>query len=110
MSGRREWDFMALTPAGAPESGLAIAGSRAGALGVLNLEFAHDQAVALAELDRLVTHGRGRLGVLLDPRDEWLASAVLDFPGLDTFVLTSSCPERLPVLIDRIHGLGRRAF
>ena len=37
-----DFGFITLTPAGAPDPDLAIAGSRAGACGVLNLEFTAD--------------------------------------------------------------------
>ncbi len=40
MVGGPDFDFIVLTPAGVPDPSLAIAGSRAGAIGVLNLEFA----------------------------------------------------------------------
>ena len=43
MGAERDFDWIVLAPAGAPDARLPIAGSRAGAIGVLNLEFADDE-------------------------------------------------------------------
>ena len=66
MAADTRFDWIVLSPGGTPDSRLAIAGSRAGAIGVLNLEFTTDADAALAELARLEALGRGRCGVLLD--------------------------------------------
>jgi hypothetical protein len=52
-------DVMALTPAGPPDSSLAIAGCRAGARGILDLEFAAKPAarLTLGQLARFTTAG-----------------------------------------------------
>ena len=55
--------FAALTPPGEPDPSIAIAASRAGELGVLNLEYARDEQTALTAIDRLATAvGNRRFG------------------------------------------------
>jgi acyl transferase domain-containing protein/NAD(P)H-dependent flavin oxidoreductase YrpB (nitropropane dioxygenase family)/NAD(P)-dependent dehydrogenase (short-subunit alcohol dehydrogenase family)/acyl carrier protein len=101
--------FIALSPAGPADATLAITGSRAGALGVLNLEFALDRDLALAELGTLSRLGRGRFGVLI--HDEELLAAVLAArpDGLGS-VLISSRAERLADLVAPVHDAGLRAY
>ena len=48
-----DFGFIALSPAGPADAAVAIAGSRAGALGVLNLELTVDRDAAFAELSAL---------------------------------------------------------
>ena len=52
-----DFQFAVLTAAGTPDPALAIAGSRAGALGILNLEFTSDRDGSLVALAAL-TNGR----------------------------------------------------
>nr|WP_145952235.1 type I polyketide synthase [Paludisphaera borealis] len=103
---------MVLTPGGFPDPSLAIAGSRAGAVGVLNLEFVEASEPALAALARLATLGKGRLGVLLDGGADGLLRAILtQLPaGLDTILLTASAIDRLKHLVGLIHEAGLKAF
>src|SRR5262245_19497980 len=69
--------FARLTPPGIPQPALAIAGSRAGTLGMLNLEFAQDETAAMTALQGLLAYGHGRCGVLLDGEAEALLTSVL---------------------------------
>jgi acyl transferase domain-containing protein/NAD(P)H-dependent flavin oxidoreductase YrpB (nitropropane dioxygenase family)/NADP-dependent 3-hydroxy acid dehydrogenase YdfG len=104
-----EFGFIALSPAGPADATVAITGSRAGALGVLNLEFALNRDLALAELGSLSRLGRGRFGVLL--HDEELLAAVLAArpDGLGSVLLSSGARERLGDLVARVHDAGLRA-
>ena len=112
MTNGSEFDTLVLTPPGAPDATLAIAASRAGAVGVLNLEFADDPGAALAALTRLTTFGHGRMGVLLNGADEGLLSTVLDTPhaGVQVVILTGTPRARLAELVGRIHAGERRAY
>src|SRR3954465_12693235 len=94
-------DFMVLTPAGTPDPALAIAGSRAGALGVLNLEFANDKPTSFAALARLASHGQGRLGILLNGGEEDLLADILAMsaPDLGVIILARVTPDRLRSLV-----------
>ncbi len=65
MHSRFVFDTLVVSPSGPPDPAIAIAASRAGAIGVLNLEFANDLPASRTAIDALSTYGRGRLGVLL---------------------------------------------
>ncbi len=112
MGSARSFDYIVVTPSGTPEPALAIAASRAGALGVLNLEFSHDTTMALAALQRLITYGHGRCGVLIAGDADELLSLVVAQPWerLDTILVTSSRPEGLSHMVESIHGSGRQAY
>ncbi len=60
-----ERDFIVLTPVGLIDSAVAIAACRAGALGVLDLEFATDRMACQRELDRLARFAPHRFGIQL---------------------------------------------
>jgi len=111
LSRSRELDFSVLTPAGSPDPSLAIAASRAGALGILNLEFARDQDDARGALDRLVRYGRDRLGALVNSSAHGLLETVLSpaFAAVDVIVL-SAARESIVDSVAGIHRAGRRAF
>ncbi|AMV36070.1 type I polyketide synthase [Planctomyces sp. SH-PL62] len=112
MKNTSDFDWMVLTPGGFPDPSLAIAGSRAGAVGVLNLEFVDEMDLALTALDRLATMGRDRLGVLLDAGATDLLRAILARPlaGLETIILAGADPGRLKPLVELIHDAGLKAF
>jgi 3-oxoacyl-(acyl-carrier-protein) synthase/NAD(P)H-dependent flavin oxidoreductase YrpB (nitropropane dioxygenase family) len=103
-------DFAVLGPAGTPDELLPIAASRAGAIGIVNLEFAGRSARAAAALDRLAALGRGRAGALIDGAGGAL-DLVLDAPGdLDAVVIANSRPELLPDQLAAIRARGARGF
>lgn len=56
---------------------VAIAASRAGACGVVNLEYVTDLALARSAVDRLARFGRGSLGVKLGTNEGRLADLEL---------------------------------
>jgi acyl transferase domain-containing protein/NAD(P)H-dependent flavin oxidoreductase YrpB (nitropropane dioxygenase family)/NAD(P)-dependent dehydrogenase (short-subunit alcohol dehydrogenase family)/acyl carrier protein len=107
-------DYIVSTPAGTPTPTIAIAGSRAGAIGVLNLEFAQDHGAVLAALDGLQKHGRGRLGVLLSGRDEELLTEILAQAGptLGTIVLAPVVYDHRDIerLVRAIHQTRRQVY
>lgn len=108
------FDLIVLTPAGTPNASLAIAASRADAIGVLNLEFADDQATVAGALAKLAAHGRGRTGVLLDGDAAELLRLVLarSDPGLTVVLLTppSGGPEVLAEHVRAIHASGQAVY
>jgi acyl transferase domain-containing protein/NAD(P)H-dependent flavin oxidoreductase YrpB (nitropropane dioxygenase family)/NADP-dependent 3-hydroxy acid dehydrogenase YdfG len=83
-----EFSILSLTPAGHPAPSIAIAACRAGALGVLDLEYSRDEGAArrgIAELDRFTT---GEFGLKCNGA------------GLRALTLgTLPCPDRLRWLI-----------
>lgn len=77
------------TPAGSGDVTLAIAASRAGAVGVYNAELDGDSKHALAMLDTLSRLARGAFGLKLDALDEALLPALRSFAprGLDWLII-----------------------
>src|SRR5262244_805973 len=83
-------ELLVVSPPGTVDPAMAIAGSRAGAVGVLNLEFASDPSAALAALAVLATQARGRCGVLLDGDGPLVEPVLRAHPsGLDVVVLSA---------------------
>src|SRR4029077_2643022 len=66
-------------PAGLRGASLAIAGSRAGGVGVLNAELEDDVACVLGELESLATHARGPFGLRIETLDRVGAAALRPF-------------------------------
>jgi hypothetical protein len=100
---------MVLSPGGAPDAALAVAGCRAGALGVLNLEFVPESERVLGELGRLSRSTRTRWGVLL--REAELLAGILAarFEGLETILISSQAGGTLGDLVERAHAAGLTA-
>ena len=105
-----EFGFIVVSPAGPPDAALAIAGSRAGALGVLNLEFTTAAEAALGELGRLSRSARRSWGVLV--ADEELLAGILGerLEGLDAVLISSRTATRLGELIEQVHAAGLKAY
>src|SRR6516165_483274 len=85
---RRDFQLMAVTPPCWLDPSIAIAASRAGAAGVLDLQYSLDERRATEALVRLGQFGRDALGVKLDGSDEEFTSRIL-----------SSLPENISVVI-----------
>ena len=64
------------SPAGLGDASLAIAGSRAGAVGVYNAELDLEPAVTWAAMGRLAQHAHGVYGIKLDAIDEACGDAL----------------------------------
>ena len=60
------FEFIVVTPPALADPGLAIAASRAGSLGVLDLQFVRDSDRAVAAVHALARHARGPCGIKLD--------------------------------------------
>jgi hypothetical protein len=88
--GRDQFGFIVVSPAGSPDATLPIAASRAGALGVLNLEFAGECDAALAQAARLSSLGRDPWAALV--ADEQLLACLLEarLARLEAIVLSGA--------------------
>lgn len=104
--------LVCLTLPGYPDPGIAIAASRAGALGVLDLEYTRDLDAALRALARLARLGRGDLGVKIDLSNHHFASAVLHElpPEIDTIFMVRPSIATLPEHIQDLRHTGRRVL
>src|SRR5581483_3904107 len=74
------FDVLVLTPCGASDPALAIAASRAGARGVLDLEFTADSGAAWEGLERLERFAAGPFGVKLGPEAGPLVERLVSEP------------------------------
>ena len=84
----RAFGLIALTPPGLIDSSIAIAASRAGELGVLNLEYVFDEKGAHGAIARMSRYAKRVCGVKLDSN----ASALIDR-------VTSDLPEQVRMVI-----------
>jgi acyl transferase domain-containing protein/NAD(P)H-dependent flavin oxidoreductase YrpB (nitropropane dioxygenase family)/NAD(P)-dependent dehydrogenase (short-subunit alcohol dehydrogenase family)/acyl carrier protein len=105
-----EFDFIVVSPGGAPDATLPIAGCRAGALGVLNLEFVAEFDRALDELDRLSQSTCPRWGVLLQKAELLTEILAAGFEGLEAVLISSQAADTLGDLVDRVHAAGLKAY
>ena len=107
---RSLFEFIVLSPTGSPDAAVPIAATRAGALGVVSLEFALDRDLGLAQLQRLCDLGRGRAGALID--DQEVLESVLSarHEALDAIVLANQPGDSLGALIGSVHEAGLRAY
>ena len=86
------FEFAALTLPGLAEPAIAIAASRAGAVGILDVSFVRDEQRAVQAVTRLAEFARRRCGVRLDPFDEAVADVVISTlpPAIDRAILTAA--------------------
>src|SRR5262245_33294744 len=98
-------DLIVLTPPGVANASLAIAACRAGAVGVVDLEFAPDPAAARAALRRLAEFTTAPFGVKLG-RDADGLLADLPADRLGWVVLAGGDHEKLPAWLNIFHDRG----
>ncbi|MEW6220232.1 MAG: hypothetical protein AB1634_11965, partial [Thermodesulfobacteriota bacterium] len=86
----RPFELVAITPPFTAEPGVALAASRAGGLGLLDLEHVHDPELARRAVTRLAAGRPARTGLKLAARDaELVAELCRGLPaGCRTVVLT----------------------
>jgi len=104
-----QFNLIALTPPGLADPSVAIAAARAGALGVLDLEYTTDVQVALAAIAKLVHHARQSCGIKLNSRaDEFMAYVTADLPEqVEVVILTAGAPHHLPHQVEALRQQGR---
>ncbi|MDQ4072516.1 MAG: acyltransferase domain-containing protein, partial [Actinomycetota bacterium] len=96
-----------LSAAPLADPSLAIAASRAGGLGVLDLTYVRNERVATDAIARLAKYGTGRCGIKLDGSDESFLETLTDeLPdAFTTAILSPADAGRLP---GQVHALRRR--
>ncbi|HTQ67172.1 MAG TPA: SDR family NAD(P)-dependent oxidoreductase [Solirubrobacteraceae bacterium] len=104
------FEFIVVSPTGSPDAAVPIAATRAGALGVVSLEFAPERDVGLAQLRRLCELGRGRAGALIDDPEvlEGVLGAGLD--ELDTILLANLPADALGGLVESARTSRLQAY
>ncbi len=90
------FSFVALTPPGLYDPAIAIAASRAGGIGVLDLEYAQDRPQAQAAITRLAGLARNACGVKLAPvTDSFTEQIVADLPDRVRVVILAPAPMEM---------------
>jgi acyl transferase domain-containing protein/NAD(P)H-dependent flavin oxidoreductase YrpB (nitropropane dioxygenase family)/NADP-dependent 3-hydroxy acid dehydrogenase YdfG len=97
-----------LAPAGLRAASLAITGSRAGGVGVVNGELQNDFAVILGELELLASFARAPFGLKLDALEGGRADALLPFVarGLHWLILDLESLAASATDIDELRRAG----
>jgi hypothetical protein len=93
----RDFRFLVLTPPGLLDPALAIAASRAGELGILDLEYASNQEAARWSAVQLTQHARGEYGLKLSCQQGELLSELIAWApeSLSLVWLTGRDPQAL---------------
>ncbi len=71
------FESIAVTLPGLADPTIAIAASRAGGIGIVDVTFVPDEQLAVQAVTRLARFARNRCGIRLDPRDEDVADVVI---------------------------------
>jgi acyl transferase domain-containing protein/NAD(P)H-dependent flavin oxidoreductase YrpB (nitropropane dioxygenase family)/NAD(P)-dependent dehydrogenase (short-subunit alcohol dehydrogenase family) len=103
--------LVVLTPPGLIDPSLAIAGSRAGGLGVLDLEYGAQTPAARQAWTKLCHYGGNDIGLRLSSQDLEFLQEITPFPdNLRVVILTH--PEIAPLEkgIDQLHPLNIQVF
>ncbi|HWC27198.1 MAG TPA: beta-ketoacyl synthase N-terminal-like domain-containing protein, partial [Solirubrobacteraceae bacterium] len=105
-----DFDLMGVGPPGAPDATVPIAASRAGAIGVINLEFTSDAAESREELNRLMALGKGRRGLLADACGDLLAALLqTGAGGVDVVLLGGPDAAAKATAVELVHAAGLQA-
>jgi len=99
-------DLIALSPVGAAEPSLAIAACRAGAWGVLDLEFAPDVAKPQAAVDRLARFAGSDFGVQLPVDSAELFGLFAQFKPARVILAGAAETETLATRVHKLKAAG----
>jgi acyl transferase domain-containing protein/NAD(P)H-dependent flavin oxidoreductase YrpB (nitropropane dioxygenase family) len=108
----RAFEFAVVAPPLWPDPALAIAGSRAGALGIVDLELSTEPRRAAGLVRRLASLPRLTFGLRLDGARPELAAHLLAGapPNVSTVILTATAETALTHLVDAVRRERRRVF
>src|SRR5260370_400709 len=104
--------LIALTAPGRPDPAIAIAASRAGELGVLNLEHGGDAEAAGGAIDRMARYAQRECGIkLAGDAGPGLLAIAFDLPRpVTTVILAGPHLGRRDWLAERIRHLAQRGL
>lgn len=102
--------LVALTPPGLPDPSLAIAASRAGGLGILDLEYTKDLNVAMGALEKIGAQADYAFGIKLNGGDDaFIGDIALKLPeNMEVVILTSWKGTNFQKYIETFHRDKRR--
>jgi len=103
--------LVTLTPPGLPAPSLAIAGSRAGGVGVLDLEYGVHTPAARQALKNLCRYAGNDIGLKLHSQDLEFLQEISPVPdNLKVVILTHPSAALLKKAVDRLHPQNIRIF
>jgi NAD(P)H-dependent flavin oxidoreductase YrpB (nitropropane dioxygenase family) len=103
----RRLERIAFTPAATFDPAIAIAASRAGAVGMLDLEHARSERDALAAVRRLARYGGRECGVKLDGGSQLAAAITAALPeSVRWILLTATDSDELRAHVARVRRRG----
>jgi acyl transferase domain-containing protein/NAD(P)H-dependent flavin oxidoreductase YrpB (nitropropane dioxygenase family)/NAD(P)-dependent dehydrogenase (short-subunit alcohol dehydrogenase family)/acyl carrier protein len=96
---------IALTLPGQPDAAVAIAATRAGGSGVLDLEYATDKELAIDSMKQLCRYAKGECGIKLDSSEgKFCYDVIADAPGgIRLVILTFSGEQKLRRQVAAFH-------
>ena len=108
----KEFKIIALTLPGMPDPSIAIAASRAGGLGILDLEYLRNIELALSSFQRLAQFSPNDFGIKLNVADiGFIAKIAPELPRHFKFViLTAGNTKQLRDAINDLHHRGLKVF
>src|ERR687896_339126 len=91
------FQVIALTLPGKPDPAVAIAATRAGGWGVLDLEYSKDKDLAVDSIKKLCLYAKGECGIKLDSAESKFCHEVItDLPaGVRVVIVTFSDVQKL---------------
>jgi 3-oxoacyl-(acyl-carrier-protein) synthase/NAD(P)H-dependent flavin oxidoreductase YrpB (nitropropane dioxygenase family) len=102
----RMFQLIAVSPPGLTDPSIAIAASRGGGLGVLDLEYAQNEQAALAAMAKLARYSTKACGIKLDAANvELFDNLISNLPKqLEVVILTPSDPDILRRQVQAVHS------
>src|SRR5215475_11068383 len=109
---RREFQMIALTLPGLADPSIALAASRGGGIGVLDLEYIRDEQAARTAITKLGTHARRGLGIKLDGGDErFVAEVTSELPKqIEVVILIPTHPDSLRCQVQHCRNQNLRVW
>jgi len=104
----QSFQVIVLTLPGLPEPSLAIAASRAGGLGVLDLEYIRDEQTAFKAIQQLIKYAPNDVGLKLNSRaQEFFAKITAELPEqIKTVILTFGERTQMQEQVEFLHRKG----
>jgi malonyl CoA-acyl carrier protein transacylase len=103
--------LVTVTPAGFPDPSLAIAGSRAGGIGLLDLEYGVHTPAARQALKNLCRYAGNDIGLKLHSQDLKFLQEISPVPdNLKVVILTHPSATLLKKAVDRLHSQNIQIF
>ncbi len=108
----QQFKLVVITPPGLPDPSLAIAASRAGGLGILDLEYTRDIKVSVRAIRKMAAFAKSACGVKLNGDHDAFITAIKPrlTEGINWVVLTPGKPSILKKFIKALHHRNKQVI